>query len=496
MYEPDEEDIRRLSSRSWRIKNLYWIKDKNQKKVKFRPNQFQEALVNDKSKKQEVLKARQLGISTYYLIRYLDAAAFKPNTTVAILSHKQDSMRKLFQIIRRAHKYMDPEIQPAVDKGGGSAYELRFPEIDSKIYCCMEAVSDSVNHLHISEFGLMDSDERVKTSLDSVTKNGSISIESTPRGFNHFYDHWVDDNGFTKHFFPWYQDPYYQLECEEKDIIPYTENEFELIKKAKLNHNIDISHKQIAWRRGKIKEKGRGGYENFLQEYPEDSQTCFLTSGDAVFDGMTIAKLKKEAKKPIKEVDGVRIYEEYDKEKRYVIGADVAEGVASDYSVAKVLRVDTREEVASYRANRIKPGDFGIKIMEMAKQYHTGGRPKPLVGVERNNHGHAVLLKLDDGDYEHIFHHDDNRAGWKTSTVTRPVMLDTLIEAVEDGFCKINDIDTLNECLTLVDNKGKVEAAEGKNDDTVIAHAIALQMAIIEGGSAMLDNIGDMIEVG
>jgi hypothetical protein len=496
MYEPDEQDIKKLKNKNWRLNNLYWIKDKNQKKVKFKQNRFQKQITEEKSKRDEVLKARQLGISTGYLIDYLDDTIFKPNTTTAILSHKQDSMRKLFTIIRRAYKYMDAEVQPIIDKGGGSSYELRFPEIDSKIYTTMEAVSDTINNLHISEFGLMDTDERVKTSLDAVTIDGRVSIESTPRGFNHFYDHWIDDNGFKKFFFPWYLDPYYQLDCNKKDVLPYTENEFELIKKAKLNYNFDISHKQIAWRRAKIKEKGRGGYENFLQEYPEDDQTCFLTSGDAVFDGMTIAELKKKVRPVIREWEGFKIYEEYDSSKRYVIGADVAEGISSDYSVAKVLRVDNREEVASFRANRIKPGDFGVKLQDVAKLYHTGGRPKPLIGVERNNHGHAVLLRLDTDSYENIFHHDDNRAGWKTSTLTRPIMLDTFIEAVEDGFCRINDVITLNECLTLVDNKGKIEAAEGKHDDTIIAHAIALQMAIVESGSAMLDNIGDMIDVG
>lgn len=488
----NKEDLKKLKSKQWRLSNLYYIRDKEQKRRKLKLNYFQNLLSEQRSAREEVLKARQLGVSTYYLIDYLDEAAFKANTTVAILSHKQDSMRKLFHIIRRAYKYMPKPFQPVIDKGGGSAYELRFPEIDSKIYCTMEAVSDTLNRLHVSEFGLMDNDERVKTSLDAVTKDGKISIESTPRGFNHFYDHWIDDNGFKKFFFPWYLDPYYQIKSPE---LKYDENEWELIKKAKLNYGVDMTSSQIAWRRAKIKEKGRGGFENFLQEYPEDDQTCFLTSGDAVFDGFKIAKLKEQASDPIKTVGGIDIYEEYKKDTNYVIGADVAEGVSSDYSVAKVLRVDNREEVACFRANRIKPGDFGAKIQELANIYTSGGRSKPLVAVERNNHGHAVLLKLESDSYERIFHHDDDRPGWKTTTTTRPLMIDTFIEAVEDGFCRINNMTTLNECLTLVDNKGKIEAAEGKHDDTIIAHAIALQMAIKGASSDLLNNISDYIYV-
>ena len=59
-------------------------------------------------------------------------------------------------------------------------------------------------------------------------------------------------------------------------------------------------------------------------------------------------------------------------------------------------------------------------------------------------------------------------------------MMDTMIEGVEDGNVWLNDEVTIAECMTLVSNRGKIEAIEGRNDDAAIALAIALQVALEE----------------
>lgn len=502
MAKLSDKEKRLLKDRRWRLQNLYKIKNKFQKTVKFKLNAVQDMLIESMIKKKtrliDVLKARQLGISTFFLIFYLDDTIWTPNTTTAIISHKQESMKKLMAIIRRAHKLMNPRVQPVLDKGGGSAYELRFPEIDSKIYCTLEAVSDTVNNLHISERALMETDDRAKTSTDAVTKDGRVSNETTPRGYNHYYDRWVDDNGYSKFFFPWYLDPYYCIQTPP--LKNYTEGEWELKKKAKLLFNVDLVDGQISWRRAKIKEKGND-VNNFLQEYPEDDESCFLASGECPFDQPTIVKMKTSAPDPIagkwdetqKGWVGWKKWREYDKSKNYVISADPAEGVGNDFSVFKVFEVSSREDVFMFRSNKIKPKDFADEMIEVANKYWTGGRIKPLMVVERNNHGHAVLLRLETEGYENIFVHDDDRPGWLSNRVTRPLMLDTMKELFEDGFARTNDKQTCSECLTMIDNSGKWEAMDEKNDDCVIAHAIGIQGCIKMGVINIYDDISSYI---
>lgn len=480
---------------NWRLDHFYKIKTKKKTIETFTKNKIQNILHRDSTRYDIILKARQVGISTYCILKLLDKTMFTRNFTGGIMSHDQKSMEKLFSIVRRAHKLMDPRIKPIIEKGGGSKYELKFPEIDSKIYCTMEAVSDTVNGLHVSEMALMKNDSRVSTSLDAVPlDDGFISIETTARGFNHFYDFYMDDETLYKRFFfPWYFHEEYSIPSGPLEL---TDDEQELVKKAKKLYKHILTFDQIAFRRAKIKQK-KNKLKEFLQEFPEDDQTCFLSSGDKVFDGTIIQQLKLKCKPVLKTESGIRIYVPYDRSRRYVIGADVAEGVASDYSVAKVLDIKSLEEVASFRANKIKPGDFGDKLIIMGNMYHTGGRPKPLIGVERNNHGHAVLLKLQTEGYENIFVHEniDERPGWLTNKVTRPMMLDAYIDAVESGTTKVNDKVELDECLTLVDNDGKIEAEETKHDDTIIAKSIALQLAIHHDKSALFDNIDDYLRI-
>ena len=295
-------------------------------------------------------------------------------------------------------------------------------------------------------------------------------------------------------FFPWYLDPYYSVDTAP--LKSYTKDEWELKSKAKLSFNVDLTDGQIAWRRGKIKEKGND-LNNFLQEYPEDDQSCFIASGACPFDQLIVATLRGKAPEPILgEFEktqngwvGWKKFRNYDNSKRYSVGVDPAEGVGSDYSVIKILEAKTREECFAFRSNKIKPKDLADKAIEVATQYWTGGRPKPLIVVERNNHGHAVLLRLETEGYENLFFHDDEKAGWVQNKVTRPLMLDTFKELLEDGFLPIYDKHTLSECLTMIDNSGRWEHEDGKNDDCVFAHALALQGCIKEAALSLYDDI-------
>lgn len=64
--------------------------------------------------------------------------------------------------------------------------------------------------------------------------------------------------------------------------------------------------------------------------------------------------------------------------------------------------------------------------------------------------------------------------GFKTTSVTRPLILAQLQSIINDHTELINDKETLEEMLTFVRNeKGRPEAQEGAHDDLVMALAIA-----------------------
>ena len=194
--------------------------------------------------------------------------------------------------------------------------------------------------------------------------------------------------------------------------------------------------------------------------------------------------------------DNFEVYEEPQNKVHYIVGADTAQGVeGGDYCVASVIRVDTREEVAFFR-DRIKPILFAHKLNNICK-YYSKGHNRPLLGVEKNNHGHAVLQELTDHiQYPNIYFYKDGEPGYLTTNVTRPIMMNEGIEAIESQFVKIKSKVTFMEMLTLVNVNGKIQAAKGKHDDAVMATMIAIQL-LLEMSNRIKDyqNINEAILV-
>jgi hypothetical protein len=110
-------------------------------------------------------------------------------------------------------------------------------------------------------------------------------------------------------------------------------------------------------------------------------------------------------------------------------------------------------------------------VDEVARQY------PGIVGVERNNHGHALLLRLRQLGTPGIYRHDDGRDGWITSGKTKALMIDELEEAVRNETVRIGDLTALQEMRNYQYNdNGSTSAPSGQHDDHVMARAIAWQM--------------------
>ena len=491
-------DLSKLSDPRWRINNLYKIVNKDGKLVQFRENTFQEQ-VNVYQNPSLILKCRQLGISTGCVLKKLDKTIFNEHQNTVILSHEKDSLEKIFRIVQRAINYMDPQIKPVIAKGGGSKTQFYFPEVNSRISVDLESRSDTIQNLHISEIAFMKDMERVKATIDAVPIGGDVTIESTANGLNHFNELWFQqDSPYKKFFFPWFLTPEYQLPTKPLEL---TDDEKELVARTAKYFNHVLTHEQIAFRRWKISQKGGGlaGLRHFIQEYPEDELTCFLTTGDAVFNLLTINRLLKEAPEPIKDSGYLKLYRPMNKQCTYVVGADTAEGVGGDYSVGVMIEVQTRQ-VAGVLRGQFKPSEFAGHLAEWCKLYTTPHKPCPLLAVEKNNHGHAVLLELNEHiRYPGLYYRtkvsgeQDETPGWVTDKITRPIMLNTFIDAVENNYISVNDKIILAECLTLVNNEGKIEASTGKHDDAVIAASIAVQMLTEASNLVVYDDLESKI---
>ena len=81
----------------WRLNNLYYITDVSGKKVKYRMFEAQHIVyaIITKYGKVIILKSRQQGISTHFLVDFFDDAIFLPNLTCGLMALGKDSTADL-----------------------------------------------------------------------------------------------------------------------------------------------------------------------------------------------------------------------------------------------------------------------------------------------------------------------------------------------------------------------------------------------------------------
>lgn len=229
----------------------------------------------------------------------------------------------------------------------------------------------------------------------------------------------------------------------------------------------------------------------FAQEYGLE----FLSSGRPVFASDLIKRLRKGIYKigdKVKDENGVEttvtqnedgliMYSPPRPGRTYVAGADVAEGVTGgDYSVMTIFDRESGEEVAFWRGY-IPPDRFGGLLNKFGRFYNNA-----LMVVEINNHGLTTVTALKNLMYPQLYFQPakfdkmgtsySDRLGWKTSKVTRPLMIDDLREALADGSYKIHTEKTLDEMLTFVfDDGGNMVTQSSFHDDCIFASAICFQ---------------------
>lgn len=481
----------------WRLNNLYKIRTKERGIVTFRPNSIQKTILREvagmKPIRHFALKSRQVGLSTLWLLYWLDDTIFRPATITGILAHKWESLTQLMSILKIGlSNFPQSQLPFEVD----SKSRLSFKN-NSTIFISLEIRSTTLHNLHISEWCFCEND-RIWATQGAISKYTNVTGESTGNGMgNDGYSTYMDakegKNGYRSLFIPWYAHEEYQM------TMPGQETYFP----DKRERDFNLTQAQIHFRRQMMSTLK----SQFSIEYPETEEDAFAQSGAMFFDNRKIIMLAKEARQlenetpRIEQSDKFIIWEMPQKYHKYVIGADVAEGVDGDYSAFKVLCLTCRQESMAYRSH------VGMDVYY--RDLDTWGRRynNALLGVERNNHGHAVLLGLvENCQYPNLFKEEETQTrvltdltkskppkwGWGTTAQTKPMMLDHLKFAVEGDGAEdentflpeytIRDLTFLSECLTFQRDGVKLNAVEGKFDDTVIASAIAYQMYLREKG--------------
>ncbi len=465
-------------ARNWR-EYLMWcmlkIRDKNGQLRNLVLNRAQQELERNSTNRNIVLKARQLGVTTYVAARFFINCITREGTLSVQVAHDQRSAEEIFRIVHRLLANLaEPLRKGALVTSRANVRQIVFPVFDSEYR--VETAADpnagrglTIHNLHCSEVARWPRDvyETLASLRAAVPPDGEIFLESTPNGAGGtFYDEWqsAPQTGYTRHFYPWWWDPSYRRAVE---IVNLTEQELELMQK----HGLDGA--QIAFRR-----EIRANFRNRTpEEYAEDPESCFLASGDCVFDIDLLEQRLHQPAPVIDSADSGRLLTFFPPiasaplycGKEYIIGVDPAGGgIDGDYSCVQVIEKGSGVQCAELHGH-FPPQTLAARVKVLAHKYNDA-----LVAIERNNHGHAVLALLLMGQGYINVYQSGGQPGWVTNVATRPRMLEhfaAMLSAAPHLFLSPR---LLEECRTFIRHEdGTCSAARGTHDDTVMAMAIA-----------------------
>jgi hypothetical protein len=500
-------------SRIVRLDDLL-IRTKDRKLIPFAPNQVQikyldqilpewrDGKITPFQMREILLKARQFGFSTLVAAIFFCDTINTPNTTTVVVANDADSTEKLFRMVQLFYEHLPEEKKPRTKYS--NKRELYWQELNSSYYVGTAGDrsfgrGNTINNLHCSEVAFYpDAEELLSGLLEAVPDDGNVVLESTANGVGDLFHKEFElaqqgDSSFTGRFFAWFEHPPYS-----KAVPPdFTRTEDE----QKLVTTYGLNDRQLAWRRSKM--NGPGMRLKFKQEYPGNPREAFLVSGAKYFDPeklqeielvlTDVAPIKVDAPDTggllKKHWDKVEVYTAPVVGRQYVISADTAEGLNDDgdhdFDSADVLDCATWEQVAHLHG-QWDTHEYGLLLAELGFWYNTA-----LLGIERNNHGHAVInAALHSGGYPvqkpgewiGLYHHEDyderkkaklRKPGWPTTAKTKYFALDGLASSIETDDLKVRSKGTLGELMTFLKLRGgKAGATPGSHDDRVMSLAI------------------------
>jgi hypothetical protein len=280
-----------------RLNNLYYIVDKAGRKTKFRLNWAQEELYKNMWYCNVILKARQLGLSTFVGLLFLDRCLFNPNVSAGIIAHTREDAEKLFKRIKFSYDNLPDFIKDERKATTDSARELQFSN-GSFLRVGTSMRGSTLQYLHISEFGKIcakfpeKAQEIITGSLNTLASGQYVFIESTAEGSGgYFYEICKKAQEVAKtkmrlteldwkfFFFPWWKDPSYTL-AEHIEPQGYLKEYFAGLDAKGIN----LSGAQIAW----YCKKYQTQEDDMLREYPSTPEESFQGSASGLFYGRHI----------------------------------------------------------------------------------------------------------------------------------------------------------------------------------------------------------------
>lgn len=308
----EAELIAALKDPHWRLRNLYWVADKDGKAVRFIPWPEQEKFLNNIWFRNVVPKARQRGFSTVVQLLALDACLFTPNISAGVIA--QDDMTAL-QIFEKKIKFAWDRLPPLIREMVGVKYSNKHElalKTGSSFIVATSTRGTTLQYLHVSEFGRIcatnpgHANEIIEGALPSVDQRGVIVIESTVESpFGPFSDMVrnalaIQQSGrplspmdYRLHFASWWDADEYETDPKNV-IISEKDNAYFYHLEAAIGR--EISPRKRAWYVAKRDNDFGGSNEKMYRQYPSTLDEAFTVSSEGLWLSEQMALMRRQGR--------------------------------------------------------------------------------------------------------------------------------------------------------------------------------------------------------
>jgi len=293
-----------LSDIEWRLDNLYYIKDKHGKIVKFVRNESQLELWNNRHTLSIILKDRQRGFSTFIAILILDTCIFNSNQECGIIDITLPDGKKKIAKIKLGYDRLPEQIKEERKLITDNKETLEWSN-GSTVYTGTSHRGGTLQILHISELGKISARNPEKAreirtgAMNTLAPGRFIFIESTAEGkAGEFYENcqtaiklkeegaFLTDLDFKFFFFGWWMDGNENELDPEHVTVPAKLTKY--FDKLEDSLGITINARKRAWYTKKsAQQKG-----DMFREFPATQEEAFDASIEGAYLSSILLKMR------------------------------------------------------------------------------------------------------------------------------------------------------------------------------------------------------------
>lgn len=301
---------KRLKDKTWRLNNLYKIRNKDGFLVKFAPNRAQRHFREHAWFRNLILKSRQLGFTTFEAIDSLDDVLFTANMDALMIAHNLEAGESIFtKKMVFGWEKLPKEIRELYGLDTKTSKTLKFDFGNDRGFSSLavdtSGRSGTYQRVHVTE--LADISKKfpkkvpdiIEGTIPAIPSSGRLDIESTSQGASgEFYEMFWDayERGmptlpqeYRAHFYNWTWDD--EEMAKILGAVPFEQmQQGEKFKDYATKHNlsaIQITYYYQKWL--SLNKK----WNALKREYPTTPEEAFEAVSEGTYYGEQIGLMEQ-----------------------------------------------------------------------------------------------------------------------------------------------------------------------------------------------------------